>query len=389
MLSRIHSSHLGTESCLRKARDAVFWPNMSAELRDFISKCSTCNKMQDQQSKQPLITHDVPKIPWTKLGVDIFTYQNQDYLVTVDYFSDFFELDILTDTSAMTVIDCLKQQFARHGIPDTVISDNGPQFKSADFHTFACDWEFEHSTSSPYHSQSNGKAESAVKIAKKLVKKCISSKTDIWKAILDWRNTPTKDMNCSPAQRLMSRRTRHSLPTAAALLEPTISTNTHEKIMRKRQLSKQQYDKHTKDLPELQIGQNVRMKKHPNDKYWQFGTCTQSLGNRSYLIDLDGKSYRRNRREMRPTKEAHDAERTDPLPYKPEDDPLMITNERPQYESVKQPIAPEPQTAFGSSRETITSPASDNNCAVNASTKLRGSSRIARLPSKFKDFIMN
>lgn len=67
----------------------------------------------------------------------------------------------------------------------------------------------------------------------------------------------------------------------------------------------------------------------------------------------------------------------------------MITNERPQYESVKQPIAPEPQTAFGSSRETITSPASDNNCAVNASTKLRGSSRIARLPSKFKDFIMN
>uniref|UniRef100_A0A8W8N379 Uncharacterized protein n=1 Tax=Magallana gigas TaxID=29159 RepID=A0A8W8N379_MAGGI len=176
---------------------------------------------------------------------------------------------------------------------------------------------------------------------------------------------------------------------AAALLEPNISTNTHEKIMRKRQLSKQQYDKHTKDLPELQIGQNVRMKKHPNDKYWQFGTCTQSLGNRSYLIDLNGKSYRRNRREMRPTKEAHDAERTDPLPYKPEDDPLMITNEPPQYESVKQPIAPEPQTAFGSSRATITSPASDNNCAVNASTKLRGSSRIARLPSKFKDFIMN
>lgn len=100
----------------KEGKRCSFWPNMSAELRDFISKCSTCNKMQDQQSKQPLITHDVPKIPWTKLVVDIFTYQNQDYLVTVDYFSDFFELDILTDTSAMTVIDCLKQQFARHGI---------------------------------------------------------------------------------------------------------------------------------------------------------------------------------------------------------------------------------------------------------------------------------
>lgn len=146
----------------------------------------------------------------------------------MDYFSDFFELDILhvTDTSARTVIDCLKQQFARHGIPDTIISDNGPQFKSADFHNFACKWEFEHLTSSPYHSQSNGKAESAVKIAKKLVKKCLSSNTDIRKAILDLRNTPTKDMDCSPAQRLISRRTRHSLPTAPALLEPKVSSNT-------------------------------------------------------------------------------------------------------------------------------------------------------------------
>ncbi|XP_062568920.1 uncharacterized protein K02A2.6-like [Saccostrea cucullata] len=219
MLSRIHSSQIGIEACLRKARDAVFWPNMSSELRDFISKCSTCNEMQDKQPKQPLITHSVPKRPWAKL-----------------------------DTSVATVIDCLKQQFSRHGIPDPVISDNGPQFKSADFHTFACDWEFEHSTSSPYHSQSNGKAESAVKIAKRLVKKCICSKTDIWKALLDWRNTPTKDMDCSPVQRLMSRRTRHSLPTATIL---------------------------------------------------------------SYIINTDEKSYRRNRIDIKPTAEAYDANRSD------------------------------------------------------------------------------
>uniref|UniRef100_A0A8W8NS93 EGF-like domain-containing protein n=1 Tax=Magallana gigas TaxID=29159 RepID=A0A8W8NS93_MAGGI len=190
---------------------------------------------------------------------------------------------------------------------------------------------------------------------------------------------------CSPVQRLMSRRTRHSLPTTAALLELNISTNTHRSCTRDNSVV-QQYDKHTKNLSELQTGQNVKMKKHP--KYWQFGTCTQSLENRSYLIEFDRKSYRRNRGEIRPTKEAHDAERTDPLPYKPEDDPLVITNERPQNESVKQPIAPQPQTAFGSSRETTTSPASDNKCAVNASTKVRSSSRNAKLPSKFKNYIM-
>ena len=94
------------------------------------------------------MTHDVPDQPWSKLGIDIFSLKTEDYLVTVDYYSDYFELDLLPDTSAATVNNCLKQHFARHGMPDVVITDNGPQFKSADFHNFACDWEFQHHTSS-------------------------------------------------------------------------------------------------------------------------------------------------------------------------------------------------------------------------------------------------
>lgn len=76
------------------------------------------------------------------------------------------------------------------------------QSKSADFHIFACNWEFLQSTStlSPYQSHSNGKAKSVVKVDKKLVKWCIISKTDIWKAVLDWRSTFTKDMDCNPVQ---------------------------------------------------------------------------------------------------------------------------------------------------------------------------------------------
>lgn len=126
-----------------------------------------------------------------------------------------------------------------------------------------------------------------------------------------------------------------------------------------RQLQKKQYDKHIKDSPELQIGQNVRMKKHPNEKYWQFRTSIQSLWNRSYLVNIDGKTNRRNRREIRPTKEAYDVDKTYPLPYKVEDEPLVITNKRPLNENEDQSIASEPQTTLGSSRGTCTSPASD------------------------------
>lgn len=55
MLVRIHSSHLGAQSCLRKARDVLYWPNMSNEIKDMTELCSTCNEYQQSQCKEPLI----------------------------------------------------------------------------------------------------------------------------------------------------------------------------------------------------------------------------------------------------------------------------------------------------------------------------------------------
>ena len=225
MLTRIHASHMGVESCLRKSRDTLFWPNMNSEIRDHVEKCSVCNEYSANQQKETLMTHDVPDRPWSKVAIDIFTFRQSDYLVTVDYYSDFWELDLLPDTTSAAIINCLKGHFSRHSIPDTLISDNGPQLCSVEFSKFSQQWEFDHVTSSPYHSQSNGKAESAVKIAKGLVKKAIKSNMDIWKAILDWRNTPTEGMDSSPTQRLMSRRTRHTLPISDELLKPKVVEN--------------------------------------------------------------------------------------------------------------------------------------------------------------------
>ncbi|XP_041374178.1 uncharacterized protein K02A2.6-like [Gigantopelta aegis] len=239
---------------------------MANDIKDYIGQCSTCNEYESQQQKEPLLTHDVPDHSWSKLGIDIFTLHSQDCLITVDYYSDFWELDILKATSSITSIDCLKVYFSRHGIPDIVVTDNGPQLASTEFNEFAREWEFEHVTSSPYHSQSNGKAESTVKIAKKLVKKSQKSGNDLWKSILDWRNTPTEGMSSSPVQRLMSQRTRHSLPIADVLLKPQVIEHVYDNIKLKRQKAKLHYDKHAKELSDLQIGQQIRMVPLPNDR---------------------------------------------------------------------------------------------------------------------------
>ena len=156
MVKKVHSSHTGIEGCLRKARDVLFWPGMSAEIKDSIGKCDTCNSYQENQQKEPLIPHDPPKRPWSHVAVDLFTFNNKEWLIIVDSWSDYFELNPLPATNASTVIrhhfpSPPEGQFARHGIPDTLYSGNGSYFSSREFQEFESDWQFDHQTSSPHY----------------------------------------------------------------------------------------------------------------------------------------------------------------------------------------------------------------------------------------------
>lgn len=141
-------------------------------ITEMVNSCDVYTTHQRRQSKEPLHPHSAPERPWQKIGIDLFTFDQQEYLLLADYYSKFIEVEWLkSDTRSATVITHLKTQFARHGIPETVISDNGPQFKSREFQAFAKDWEFSHKTTSPYHAQSNGMAERGVQTVKLMLKK--------------------------------------------------------------------------------------------------------------------------------------------------------------------------------------------------------------------------
>ena len=136
---------------------------MSTELREYISKCDVCLAHRPAQGKEPLIQHDVSDRPWSKIGVDICEMRGRSLLVVCDYYSNYIEVENLSKTNTGAVTKALKIMYARFGVPDTVITDNGPQFASQEFSSFARVWGFVHTTSSPYYPQSNGKAENAVK----------------------------------------------------------------------------------------------------------------------------------------------------------------------------------------------------------------------------------
>ena len=154
MLRRIHMSHMGVEGCLRRARECVYWPAMSSEVKDFILKCDICRSVDNKQQKETLISHDVLDRLWAKVGVDLFTFNQTNYPITT------WEINLLENTTASHIFR--KMKFAQHGIPDARVSDNGPQFTAHEYKKFSKQWKFELVTTSLRYPKGSGKVENAV-----------------------------------------------------------------------------------------------------------------------------------------------------------------------------------------------------------------------------------
>ena len=129
-LTDLHAGHLGEEKTLLRAREIVFWPGISDDVRNAVKLCDVCMKYKPAQQKEPLVPHDVPSLPWFKLGVDIFGHRSRHYLLVADYFNKFPFVKKLTSQTAGHVIRLLKTIFSEYGVPATVYTDQGTQFVS-------------------------------------------------------------------------------------------------------------------------------------------------------------------------------------------------------------------------------------------------------------------
>lgn len=297
MKRRVHLGHLGINSSLRLAKDVMYWPGMSAEIRQFIETCGTCAAYGDKQPTETPVMVPIPKRAWQTVATDLFSWAGEEYLVTYDYHSNFIEVDELRNTTSGEVIKRLKAHFARHGSPETVISDNGTQFSSSEFKAFAEEWGFTHETISPGNSQANGAAEAAVKTVKRMLRKSAATGDDIYKALLHSRNTPTEGMETCPAQRLLGRRTRSMLPTTENKLK--VRDIDAEKEQERKENKRHKTMPTGTDLRPLKEGETVRVQPLDGKKQWKEATVTKALTSRSYEVEAGGKVYRRNRRHLR------------------------------------------------------------------------------------------
>ena len=295
MLEKLHDGHMGISSTISRARTSLFWPRMSSDITDWIQSCSVCQRHQPSLAAEPMMAHEIPKLPWAKVGTDLFYKDGVTYIIVVDYYSKYPEITKLPSSTSSSAIAALKTQFARFGVPSLVVSDNGPCFSSTEFQQFATQWQFQHITSSPGHPKSNGQAERMVQTVKAMLLKS----ADPYKALLSYRTTPLAGVQLSPAELLMGRQLRTLVPAASELLAPAYHDPlvVHPRLVARQNSQKSYHDRSSHALPDLHVGDPVYVQE---GKVWTEGTVTGYRQEpRSYEVQVAGNTYRRNRCRLR------------------------------------------------------------------------------------------
>ena len=91
-----------------------------------VSNCNACQKYRNSNPPEPLLSHEIPKDVWEKVGTDLFECLNKLCLIVIVYTNKYFKLVQLLNAASDTAITHIRSTFARHDIPKVVFSVNVP-----------------------------------------------------------------------------------------------------------------------------------------------------------------------------------------------------------------------------------------------------------------------
>jgi len=190
----------------------------------------------------------------------LFTFDNDLYVAFIDYYSRWIEAVKVDSQTSGAVIKACWKAFFRFRIPRELRSDNGGCYDSKEFRKFAETNSMRLVTSSPRFPQSNGMAERAVKIVKRLWRKA----NDRDSSIFAYRTTPMKS-GCSPSELMFRRPSRSTL--GVPYFADIDYNDFEDKEMANRDLVKSKWDTkyRARPLPKLEPGEKVWVKSPTNN----------------------------------------------------------------------------------------------------------------------------
>ena len=306
ILGLLHYSHLGEVKTQKLAKDKVFWPGISADIRELVRKCKICSEHQASQKDVELTSHDVVPGPWYKLGADLFFPEGQKapYLIVVDYFSKFPMIEKLKNQSAEELKKAFGKIIGVFGLPRVLMSDSGTNFKAKAFKDFCKTLGIKQEFSSPQHHSSNGQVENMIKTVKRTLMKARKDKRGPNCVMMHLRQTPNMTTGKSPAELIFSYKPRGFLPEVR---NPT-DDEVVEKIQQSQRSQKYYHDQHARwSTTEFHVGDPVDVQKCDQGP-WAKGVILQknmdSHQGKSFLVKMahSGNILIRNVKHLRHSK---------------------------------------------------------------------------------------
>ena len=294
VLRELHEGHPGITRMKSLARMYVWWPGIDRDIEKSVRQCQECQAVQSSPPPAPLHPWKWPTRPWARLHLDFAgPFCGKTFLVMIDAHSKWIEAVCTPSTSSQAVIEELRTVFAKFGLPETIVTDNGSGFTSREFRQFLQQNGIHHTTSAPYHPSSNGLAERAVQVVKKGLKKIQDGtiRTRLAKVLLAYRTTPQVTTGRTPAELLLGRLPR----TRLDLLKP----DTAQRVEHKQEAQKATHDARAR-IRTFEVGDAVFAKNHGDGNKWLAGVITKRTGPVSFHIQLsDGRERRCHQDQIR------------------------------------------------------------------------------------------
>ena len=210
MVEELHRGHPGMARMKSVARSYLWWPGLDKELEECVQNCVSCQAVKSVPAPAPLHPWVWPDKPWKRVHLDFAgSFMGRMYLIAVDAHSKWPEVIEMTSTTAQKTITELRRIFAAYGLPEQVVTDNGPQFVADEFATFMKMNGIKHIRCVPYHPSSNGAVERFVQTFKRAMKAGerdgLTLHQRLSTFLLAYCTTPHATTNRTPSELFMGR----------------------------------------------------------------------------------------------------------------------------------------------------------------------------------------
>lgn len=270
------------------AKIYFWWPDIEADIKNCTHGCQGCMQVANRPNIKPTHNWEWPGKPWVRVHADFAgLFAGYMWLILIDAHTKWPEVIRLNNTTSETTIKCLRSIFARFGIPEQLVTDNGPQWTSDLFAKFCINNNIRHTFTAPYHPASNGLAERGVQSFKKALLAAksdnisdLDAKVQAW--LLSYRTAPHSTTGKAPCELMFGRqiRTRLSILKHSVVIPRQSVPNTSGR--------------------QFMPGDSVFVTNHEKGHKWIEGVVEDPLGSFMYTVKTNKGSVNRNVTQMLP-----------------------------------------------------------------------------------------